>query len=150
MPPFRRCLIYPVERTPDELPPSAPDARRRSRTTPEFIRFVIFGAVNTVASYSIYLLLLVFVAYPVAYTGSFVCGMFMSYCLNAAFVFREKLRLSRALQYPVVYLVQYLVGLAVLYLLVELFHVSPLIAPFAVVAVTLPITYSLSRYMIKR
>ena len=116
----------------------------------EFIRFIIFGTLNTFLSYSIYVALLFVVSYPVAYTLSFVAGMFISYCLNARFVFHEKLRLSRALQYPVVYLVQYAIGLVMMYLLVEVAHVSKFLAPFFVVMLTVPITYKLSRYVIKR
>jgi putative flippase GtrA len=48
----------------------------------------------------IYLLLVLFIAYPVAYTLSYGSGVFISYYLNARFVFREKLRLSKAMQYP--------------------------------------------------
>ena len=116
----------------------------------EFIRFIIFGTLNTFLSYSIYVALLFVVSYPVGYTLSFVAGMFISYCLNARFVFHEKLRLSRALQYPVVYLVQYAIGLVMMYLLVEVAHVSKFLAPFFVVMLTVPITYKLSRYVIKR
>ena len=123
---------------------------RNTRTKREFARFVAFGTVNTFSSYLIYLLLLLLVSYPIAYTLSFACGIFLSYCLNAYFVFGEKLRLSRALQYPLVYLVQYLVGLALLYLLVEVAQISKLAAPFVVVVLTVPITYKLSRYIIKR
>ena len=65
-------------------------------------------------------------------------------------MFHEKLLLRRALQYPVVYLDQNVIGLILLYLLVELANVSKLIAPFAVVLLTVPVTYKLSRYVIKR
>ena len=126
---------------------------KRARDTTkmrEFIRFVVFGTVNTFTSYSIYVLLLLLVPYHAAYTVAFICGVFISYCLNARFVFHEKLRLARALQYPVVYLAQYVFGLALLYLLVEVAEASPLVAPFVVVVLTVPITYSLSRYVIKR
>ena len=116
----------------------------------EIALFLIFGALNTLISYAIYLTLLAFSSYMIAYTVSHVSGIFVSYFLNTRFVFRETLRLSRALQYPIVYFVQYLVGLVLMYVLVELLHVSAYLAPFAVVALTLPVTYSLSRYVIKR
>lgn len=112
--------------------------------------FLVFGGINTLASYAIYLGGLSLVPYPVAYTISFVAGIFISYCLNSLFVFREKLRISKALQYPMVSIVQYVVGIGLLYLLVEFAHVSKLIAPFAVVLLLLPLTYRLSRYIIRR
>lgn len=116
----------------------------------EMLLFLIFGGINTFASYAIYLGGLLVVPYPVAYTISFVSGIFISYCLNSVFVFREKLRLSKALQYPMVSVIQYVAGLGLLYVLVEVAHVSKLIAPFAVVLLLLPLTYRLSRYIIRR
>jgi putative flippase GtrA len=115
----------------------------------ELITFVFFGGLNTILTYGIYLLLVSFVAYPTAYTLSYAAGIFISYSLNARFVFREKLRLSKALQYPVVYLVQYLLGLGLLYLLVEVAHMTKFIAPVVIVLITVPCTYLLSRYVIK-
>jgi len=111
---------------------------------------VIFGATNTVIAYLLYLALLLFLRYPIAYTASYVCGIFVSYYLNATFVFKEPLRLSRALQYPVVYALQYFISMAALYVLVELLRVSEVIAPFAIALGMIPIAYLLSRYVITR
>ena len=115
----------------------------------EFVVFVFFGTVNTLLTYGIYLLLVLFIAYPVAYSVSYVSGVFISYYLNARFVFKEKLRLSKALQFPIVYLAQYLIGLGSLYFLVEVTHVSKFFAPILIVIITVPCTYLLSRYVIK-
>ncbi len=135
---------------PQELAQTAAPPAVSGTSLREFLRFVFVGGVNTMLSYSIYVLLLFVVTYPVAYTVSFVAGMFISYCLQARFVFHEKLRLSRALQYPVVYLVQYAIGLVLMYLMVEVAQISKYLAPFFVVLLTLPVTYRLSRYVIKR
>lgn len=115
----------------------------------EFIRFVFFGGVNTLLGYVIYALLLLFLAYPVAYTLAYVLGIFISYYLNTRFVFKEKVRWTKALQYPLVYLVQYLSGVGLLYVLVEIFHTSKLVAPVLIVLLTVPVTYLLSRLIIK-
>jgi putative flippase GtrA len=115
----------------------------------ELAAFVFFGAVRTVLGYGIYLLLVLFLAYPTAFTVSYVAGIFISYYLNARFVFREKVRLSKALQFPIVYLAQYLIGLGSLYLLIEVAHLSKFFAPIVVVVITVPYTYLLSRYVIK-
>jgi putative flippase GtrA len=116
----------------------------------EFSVFLVCGVVNTVLTYGLYLVLLWVVSYPTAYTISYAVGILLSYCLNARFVFKEKLRLSKALQYPVVYLVQYLLGIVLLYLLVEIAHLSRVLAPLVIVAITMPITFFLSRFIIKR
>jgi putative flippase GtrA len=115
----------------------------------EFGTFLLFGVINTLLTYGLYLLLLLAVSYPAAYSASYVVGIFLSYVLNARFVFREPLRLSKALQYPVVYIVQYFLGLGLLYLMVEVFHLSEVVAPLAVVLMTVPCTFVLSRYVIR-
>jgi putative flippase GtrA len=114
----------------------------------QFTRFIIAGAVNTGVTYVIYLGLALFLPYTVAYTITTIIGIFLSYALNALFVFRRELALSAALQYPTVYLVQYIMGLILLYLLVEKARMSKFLAPLLIVVVTVPITYLLSRYVI--
>ena len=114
-----------------------------------FPAFLFFGAVNTALTYGIYLLLALFFAYPIAYTISYASGIFISYYLNSRFVFREKLRLSKALQYPLVYFVQYLLGLGLLYLFVEVAQLNKFVAPILIVLVTIPATYFLGRRVIK-
>jgi putative flippase GtrA len=116
----------------------------------EFVRFIVCGVINTGVTFIIYVCLLWFVSYPAAYTISYVVGVFIAYWLNARFVFQEALSIARALQYPVVYLVQYLLGLGLLFLLVEVAHLSDIVAPLLVVILTLPVTFLLSRYLIRR
>jgi putative flippase GtrA len=115
----------------------------------EFTRFIVVGGVNTLLTYFVYAGLLFFWEYPTAYTVSYISGILISYYLNARFVFREKLRLTKALQYPLVYLVQYLLGLGLLYLFVEIARLSKFVAPILIVLLTVPCTYILSRYVIK-
>jgi putative flippase GtrA len=117
--------------------------------TPEFIRFIIVGGVNTLLSYVIYVSFLLFLPYPVAYTLAYIIAIFISYYLNTKFVFKRKARLSKALQFPLVYLAQYLVGFGSLYILVEILSVSEFIAPVLVVMITIPVTFILSRLIIK-
>ena len=107
------------------------------------------GGVNSGLTYGLYLLLLLVGGYAFAYTCSYVAGIFLSYYLNARFVFRERLSIAKALKYPTVYLVQYLLGLVLLYFLIETFHVNKKIAPLIIVVVTIPATFVLSRYIIR-
>jgi putative flippase GtrA len=116
---------------------------------PEFIRFVFVGAVNSLITYVMYVALVFVVPYPVAYSISYVAGILISYYLNCRFVFKEKLRLSKALQFPLVYFFQYLLGIGLLFVLVSVAKIDKLLAPIGVVVITVPITYLLSRYVIK-
>jgi len=122
--------------------------RYMTRLTGQFARFVICGIINTLTTYLVYLACLYIVRYSMAYTLSFASGIFISYYLNSRYVFYEKLSWRKALKYPLVYLVQYLLGITSLYLLVELAGVSEVIAPIFVVLITVPVTFLLSRRVI--
>jgi putative flippase GtrA len=109
------------------------------------IRFVIAGATTTLASFGLYLLLLPFMPYAAAYSAAFVAGLVLSYLLNSTFVFRASSSARTAALFPLIYLVQYLVGLAVVGLWVDALGLPDTLASVAAIVVTLPITYMLSR-----
>jgi len=115
----------------------------------EALRFLIAGAANTAATYVIYLLALQVVPYRVAYTIAYALGIVLAYALNTRFVFRTPWRWKTLLAYPMVYLLQYGLGVACLTVLVERHWVSPELAPLLVVAITLPVTFVASRLLIK-
>ena len=115
----------------------------------QLARFVFFGSLNTLLAYGLYLLLLLVVSYPLAYTASYVAGIFISYWLNARFVFRQKLKVKNALQYPSIYVIQYVVGISLLYVIVEMAQISRVIAPFIVALAMIPLAYHLSRHVIQ-
>lgn len=115
----------------------------------EFFRFLVVGGINTAASYVIYVLVSLVAHYVVAYTISTIAGIVISYVLNAVYVYRTKLSLARAAAYPVVYVVQYGLGVALLYVLVDRMGISKFIAPLIIVVLTIPITFLLSRYIVK-
>ncbi|WP_438348920.1 GtrA family protein [Paenibacillus sp. FA6] len=115
----------------------------------QFLKFVISGGINTLVTYLVYLLLLLIFNYSLAYTLSYVSGIFLSYYLNTVFVFKEKVSFRTFLKFPIVYLVQYLVNLFMLYILVERLHLAVEIVPLIVIVITIPITYTLSKLIIK-
>jgi len=115
----------------------------------EFTRFIVVGGINTLSGYVVYALLLFVLPYTIAYTISYMLGILISYYLNSRFVFKSKLSLSKAIQYPFVYIFQYIFGVLLLRLLVEVFHVNALISPAVVIAFTIPMTYFLSKFILK-
>lgn len=115
----------------------------------EFFKFIFFGGINTVLTYAIYVVFLLFLIYPVAYSLAYFLGIFISYYLNSRFVFKRDVRLVKAFQYPLVYLVQYLLGVSLLSVLIEIFSLNKFIAPALVIMITIPVTFFLSRFIIK-
>ena len=116
----------------------------------EAIRFLFAGTLNTILTYFFYLLLLSVLPYGVAYTLTYIVGIASAYLLACYLVFQERPRLRSALAFPGVYLVQYLLGVGLLVALVEHLEVSEVLAPLIVVAVTLPVTFLMSRLVVRR
>ncbi len=115
----------------------------------EIAAFLLIGGFNTLFTYAVYLIFLLITSYTVAYTVSYVIGIGASYVLNASVVFRAQLSWKKAAQFPLVYAAQYISGLGLIYLFVEKLSLSPRIAPILVVALTIPLTFILSRLIVK-
>jgi len=107
------------------------------------------GGVNTLLSYGVYVAALQITSYQVAYSISYFLGILISYYLNTVFVFKSSFSLVKAFKYPVVYVVQYLLGVFLLVVLVEWLGVDAYFAPIAVIVLTIPVTYYLSRKIIE-
>jgi putative flippase GtrA len=114
------------------------------------LRFLIAGAINTAATYAIYLALLPLLDYTLAYTIAYLIGIVIAYLLNTAFVFRVTRTAATMATFPLVYLVQYLLGAVVLNLAVRGLGVSDKFALLASIAVTIPVTFFLSRALLHR
>lgn len=110
-----------------------------------FARFIISGAINTGITYLLYLGFLQIAGYSIAYTAAFVLGVFISYGLNALFVFRAKMAIRSMIRFPAVYLAQYVLGLVLMAALIEFVGVAAWIAPMFVILVTVPLTFILAR-----
>ncbi len=111
----------------------------------QFIRFVGVGGINTIVTYLLYLLLLLAVNYTVSYTIAYVFGIGLSYWLNLKFVFQEKSSKKKIVLFPLVYLVQYLFGMLILYTAIDKLGISEKIAPILVVILAVPLTFILTK-----
>lgn len=111
----------------------------------EFLRFLIAGSLNTIISYIVYLLLLYYLPYLLAYSMAYAIGLLFSFCLNAKFVFKVPVTFKKILFYPSIYLVQYLLGLLILYIAVNFFQISEKLSLLISIFITIPITFILNR-----
>ena len=115
----------------------------------EALRFLIAGAVNTVVTYALYLVLLPLLNYTIAYTIAYVAGIALAYALNTRYVFQVQRNARGMALFPLVYVVQYLLGVVTLRLTVGEFGVPQEFALLASIAVTVPATFLLSRFVLK-
>ena len=111
----------------------------------EILRFLLAGGLNTALTYLIYLAAMVVVTYQVAYAIAYAAGILVSYWVSLRFVFRQIGNRRKLARYPLVYALQYGVGAAMLEFLVGSLSMHAWIAPLIVVALTLPLTFVLSK-----
>lgn len=115
----------------------------------EFARFLLAGLANTAITYCLYLLLLQVLSYQSAYGFAYLAGIFTQYLLHSWFVYRTPLRWRRLFGYPVMHLLMYGIGAALLYLLVVTLSVNPKFAALLVVAASIPLGYLFSRLLFR-
>ncbi|HEY5806922.1 MAG TPA: GtrA family protein [Povalibacter sp.] len=124
---------------------------RHGAVTPmirQFFHFAVVRAACAVLSYGCYLLLLLWFQYELAYVVSYLVGIGLAY-VSSAFVFKEPLRRTSALVFPVVYVVQFVLGLVLLRFAVEALGIPEALALAFSVAVTLPLTFLMSRWAVR-
>ncbi len=114
----------------------------------EFFRFLLAGAINTLLSYLLYLSLLTFLSYMSAYTIAYCAGILISYFFNVLFVFKYRLSVTSFLKFPIVYVLQYVIGASTLWVLVGKVAISPVIAMIGVLIITIPVTFLTSRLIL--
>jgi putative flippase GtrA len=115
-----------------------------------FARFIIAGGVNTGLTYALYLALLHVLPYLLAYVVTYAAGIVIGYLLNALWVFRRSPTMRTAATYPLVYLANLALGMALLACLVEILGVPREWAPLIVLAVTVPLMFVLTRGLFQR
>lgn len=111
----------------------------------QLIKFIGAGGVNTIITYLLYLILLLVLSYQISYTITYIFGIFLSYWLNIKFVFQEKGSKKKILLFPLVYVFQYLIGMLILYIVIDKLNTPKELGPIIVIIVTLPLTFLLSK-----
>lgn len=124
-------------------------ARASSRWR-QWYRFLVTGALNTALSYGVYLALLPFAGYHVAYVLAFASGLLLSLILNLAWVFRVPPSWGRALLFPLVYAPQLIIGLVLNHGLIDAVGIDPRISILLVIAVSVPLNYLIAGKIMKR
>ena len=125
-------------------------SRRSLLPRSDAARFLVAGGVNTLASYLLYAVLLLVLPYLAAYTVAYVAGIGSGYVLNARYVFRQPLSLRRFLTYPLVYVLQYGLGSAVLWTCVRALGLDQRIAFVAATCLSVPVTFVATRWLLVR
>ncbi|MGX0003155.1 GtrA family protein [Staphylococcus cohnii] len=122
-----------------------------TKTHYEVIKFVIVGGMNTLNYYIVYLCLLKLLEmnYLVSHISGFIISFIISYYLNCYFVYKVTPTWSKFLKFPLTQVVNMGMQTLLLYIFVQWFGISSVIAPFAGLIITIPITFVLSKYILR-
>lgn len=110
-------------------------------------RFLLSGATNTVLTYILYIGLIQIMPYTTGYTIAFITGIVLAYLLNRFFVFREKGKFGKILLFPIIYIVQYLLSIAIINYWVEILNNDELFAPIIACMIVIPLNFICSRFL---
>ena len=108
----------------------------RGSTAGQLVRFLAVGGFNTLATGGIFLAISSAVTPALAYTAAFAIGGAFAVVVTPRFVFSERVPHQRRAVYGAWYLLVYVVGLGVVYLVHDVLGLDR----WAIVAVTVPTT----------
>jgi putative flippase GtrA len=110
--------------------------------------FVITGILSTLIMFTIYVMLYQFLNYQYAYLIAYTVSVLALYFMNR-FVFKGMMSLETILEFPLIYLLQYVLGAISLKFIVGL-GFSVTYAPLVIVIVLLPVTFILNRIVFSK
>lgn len=117
----------------------------------EIIKFIIVGGINTFNYYITYLFLLkvLHVNYMVSHIVGFIVSFIISYYLNCYFVYKVKPTIEKFLRFPITQIVNMVMQTLFLYIFVKWLNIASEIAPFAGLIITIPVTFILSKWLLR-
>ncbi|CXU85703.1 flippase GtxA [Staphylococcus aureus] len=122
-----------------------------TETHAEILKFIIVGGINTLNYYVVYLLLLklLHIEYMISHITGFIVAFVISYYLNCYFVYRVKPTWRKFISFPITQIVNVSLQTVLLYVFVSWLNLPAEIAPFAGLIITIPITFVLSKWILK-
>ncbi|MCL7608354.1 flippase GtxA [Staphylococcus aureus] len=122
-----------------------------TQTHAEILKFIIVGGINTLNYYVVYLLLLklLHIEYMISHITGFLVAFVISYYLNCYFVYRVKPTWRKFISFPITQIVNVSLQTVLLYVFVSWLNLPAEIAPFAGSIITIPITFILSKWILK-
>lgn len=118
----------------------------------QFIKFGIVGVSNTLISLAIYYILVYFNCnYIVANTLGFIISVLNAYYWNNKYVFKseeetgKKYKVKKLVKVYMSYGVTFVLSTVLLYVMVDLMHISEYLAPIINLCVTVPINFVMNK-----
>jgi len=120
-------------------------------TRNEYIKFIIVGVVNTAHYYGWYVLFYSLIGWPylVSHVAATIISMIGSYFMNVYFTYSEKPSWKSFLLFPLTQLTNIVIQTVCMYVFVDWLNLSPYLAPIATVIISVPITFVITRRVIR-
>ncbi|MFB4167178.1 GtrA family protein [Virgibacillus sp. JSM 102003] len=116
-----------------------------------FIRFGIVGCINTFNYYLIYLLLMSLdIGYLISHTAGFSISLIGSFYLNCYYTYKVKPTWKKFFQFPMTYVINYLVSSISIFVIVDILSMNKFIAPIISLLLPIPFTYVVSRWILSK
>lgn len=115
-------------------------------------RFLIAGIINTFFGFTLSILLLATLPFHYAFTLflSTVLAICFNYFMSLKFVFRARISLKKTFLYFLIYLIMYLINLLLMYILINQFTLSDIIAFVICAPIIIGLTYLSQKYIVFR
>ncbi|QOY62383.1 GtrA family protein [Lysobacter sp. H21R4] len=115
----------------------------------EVVKFIAARVASTVVSYLVYVVLLYWLSYDVAYFIAYVAGIVLSYVINSLVVFKQPITRRSAILFPLIYLVQFLMGMLILRVCIERLAMPEWLGMAFSIVLTFPLAFALSRWAMR-
>ena len=114
----------------------------------QFIKFSIVGLSNTIVALGIYYFLLwLNVDYFIANIVSWVSSVFNSFFWNNRYVFKTEIHWIKSLiKTYIAYSASLVIGLIIMYILIDVMLISKFLAPIFTLFITVPINFILNKF----
>ena len=118
----------------------------------EFLKYTIVGCINTADYYLSYLIFMdIFkFSYKISFVMGYVVSIVGSYFLNTYFTYKQKPSVKKFLIFPLTYVPNFIIQYVGMILLVDRINMSRKVAPVITALVATPITFFVTKYVIKK
>ena len=119
----------------------------------QFVQFCLVGVLNTAVNLAVYYVFVLINKdlYIVGNIAGFVISVMNSYFLNSKFVFKKQDEKAKTIiKTYLAYGTNLIIGTGLLYLFVDILHISELVAPLLNLIVTIPLNYVLNKFWVMR
>ena len=118
----------------------------------EFLKYAIVGCINTADYYLSYLIFMdIFkFSYKISFAMGYVVSIVGSYFLNTYFTYKQKPSVKKFLIFPLTYVPNFIIQYVGMILLVDRINMSRKVAPVITALVATPITFFVTKYVIKK